>query len=931
MSATRLRLGADRRVIGVVPGALLGDPPTPRLGVLLDGTMIGTIALESGEGAGDWRLTLPLPGHRLAHFLDLLRLDSGESVLAAPFPLAPFYRLRWHGLAYRERRVDGAFSLAVALDPALYVTLTGGGATYARGFATRDAAGIYRFSLPIQRLVPLGPPIPLGLAVAGAPPSAEIILGASDLGVAGYVEGVEAGVVRGWVADLAATGRPLVVILAEDGVEIARALADEPRPDLASVGIGVGRAGFRLPYRARALAPPGAMPGAMPRALRITLAESGLALVGSPLAAPSLAGFAGYFDGIENGVALGWAVNLADPKQPLTIEIVQDGRVIAAGRADLPRPDVAAAGFPGEAAGFRLPLPLNQAALRQSPFFARLAAADAVLDGSPREARPNPAIAAFLTAQATPLPAARAARFKAARARRLAGLMLSLVMPVFNPRLAWLEEALASVFAQRADAFELICVDDGSTDPAIAAALRVAAADPRVRVLSAPKNEGFARALARGIAAAQGSHIAFLDHDDALAPDAVFQLLQAGRESGADLVFADAAFAAETLDEIEEVALGGAFSHDAFLARAALPRPLAIARRLAATLAPPDPALLGAEEFDFVLRAIAGAKTIAHLPRVLYLARRHGLGRAAILDGARVMAARKRAITRHLAALGLPARVRAGLTEGQCRLDWPAPKAALVAVIGDCATGRGEALRAALAALSVDIAAHPPPGPGPEFLLFLDEDIALPEGGAWLAHLLSLAARPDVGAAVPLLLTPSGQVREMGLVISADGVVLPALARDEGFLPSQSGRVRNPGPGGRLTLVRDVAAASRAALLLRRDVFAALGGFSPAFGPLEAAALTLSLRAGGLRVLASGIHPLVHQGGAAPAIPPALAARFRAHLGALGVADDPFYSPLCRQSRADFALADDPACRAKIAPRLVAAPAARASAILRRA
>ncbi len=910
MSAAVLRVSADRRVRGTIPASRLGDQHPPRLGVLLDGTMIGTIALEPGENAAEWVLSLPLPGHRLGALLDLLRLDTGESVLPAPFPLAGLYRFFWHGAVRRGRVIDGAFSLGVTLDPALYVALGAEGVVHARGFAHRDAAGLYRFSLALTRLVPLGPPTRLVLAIAGVEGLATVSVGTADLGLAGYVEAADAGEIRGWAADLGDPGRALSVVLRENGEEIASTRADGARPDLAAAGINDGRAGFRLPYAPRRLPP-----GTPPPELRIEIAEFGLALVGSPIKAPTLPGFAGHFDGIENAVAAGWALSLVDPATALAVEIVQNGRVIAAG-------------LPRSACGFRLTLPLNQAALAEAPFIARIADTDLVLEGSPRLARRNPAITAFLAAGERPLAAPLAARFKSRRARRIAGLMLSLILPVFNPREAWLKEALASVRAQRCDAFELICIDDGSTDPAIIALLRgTAAADARVRVLRSRRNEGVARAMARGIAAARGTHIAFLDHDDALAPDAVFQLLLAARESGADLIFADAAFAGENLDEIEHVALGEAFSHDAFLASAVLPRPLAIARGLA-TPATPEAALEGAEELDFVLRAIANAAAIAHVPRVLYRARRHGVGRAAVLDPSRVGEARARAVKRHLAALGLPARVLPGLAEGQRLLAWPAAAGEVAVVLGhdqekrnQGGRGRAAAFRAA-GDLRCRIVSRPPAGPGPGFILFLDQEIALPDDGAWLAHLCALAARPDIAAVAPLLLTPAGQVREMGLVLGGEAVALPALAGDEAFLPGgEAGPIRNPGPGGRLTVVRDVSALSAAALVTRRDVFAALGGFARALGPLAAADFALRARARGLRVLVSGVHPLYHRGPPPAPLAHDLKARFRARWPDIAAAGDPFYSPLCTPERADFALRPEEAsCRKPARARIVPGP-----------
>lgn len=949
----RVRIDADRQVTGQVPLRLLAGEvgrAAPRLAVLLDRAMIGTIPLhetadaEDGDaGDGAFHFAFPLPAHRLGWRLDLLRLSDGASVLAAPLPLAPHHRLRLHAYGWGDpvpgarRRVAGAFSLAGHFDPTLHVEIAAGEDVFGRGFAERGADGLYRFSIALARLAPLGAPSVLRPIIAGAAYAAELPLAAAEMQLAGYVEGVDEGAVRGWAADLARPDQALEMRLLEDGLEVARALADQPRPDLAKVGLGAGRGGFALPYAPRRLAPRANAPQ-----LAVTLAESGLALVGSPFPAPTLPGFTGRFERIEEGVAIGWAVDLTDPATdpPLALEIeITSGReVIASGRADLPRADVVAAGLAGRACGFRLPLPLNAASLLARPFDARLAGTDHVLAGSPQSAHANPAITAFIAASRRPLPEKLGRRLARRLARRIEGLRLSFIMTVHNPRPDWLAEALDSVRGQSVEAFELIAVDDASTDPEIARLLGAAAgADPRVTVLRTRRQRGFGAALARGVRAAQGTHVAFLDHDDALTPHAAFHLLAAAAATEADLVLADAALSDETLDAVTAIVAGTAFSHDAFLAARAMFRPLLFTARLARAALPPDRGIVGAEEAELILRAVERARAIAHLPRVLYRKRRHLLGRAAALGAAREEA-RRGAVARHLARSGLAATVHPGLVHDQCALSWPEAGGEILVIVARDGSGRGDALAENLAASAgtrpyrvVECAADPAArnqalrraGRGAHFVLFLDEAIE-PLGTAWLARLVSLAARPGIGAASPLLLTPDDQVREAGWVLGGALGAAPAFSGDEVFLPQGGGlpdRPRNPGPGGLLTLTRDIRAASASALMLPRAAFEAVGGFSSELGSLAALDLGLRLRARTFRMLACGLFPLRHHGARPAALPPGELGALETRWPGLFATPDPFYSPLFSSTRADFRLTDDPAiCHGESQPRMIRPP-----------
>jgi glycosyltransferase involved in cell wall biosynthesis len=90
---------------------------------------------------------------------------------------------------------------------------------------------------------------------------------------------------------------------------------------------------------------------------------------------------------------------------------------------------------------------------------------------------------------------------------------ISVVMPVYNAA-AYLGPALASIAAQTVPVTEVIVVDDGSADGSAA----VATAHPLVTVIRQP-NQGAAIAINRGVAAATGDYLAFLDADDLWAPE----------------------------------------------------------------------------------------------------------------------------------------------------------------------------------------------------------------------------------------------------------------------------------------------------------------------------------------------------------------------------------------------------------------------------
>lgn len=103
------------------------------------------------------------------------------------------------------------------------------------------------------------------------------------------------------------------------------------------------------------------------------------------------------------------------------------------------------------------------------------------------------------------------------------GPLVSVVIPTFN-RLKYLKEAMASVFAQTYPHWELIVIDDGSTDYTFGYLSTIS--DSRVRIFRATHSGNPAHARNTGIACAHGEYVAFLDSDDLWEPDKLRVQLQ---------------------------------------------------------------------------------------------------------------------------------------------------------------------------------------------------------------------------------------------------------------------------------------------------------------------------------------------------------------------------------------------------------------------
>ena len=112
-------------------------------------------------------------------------------------------------------------------------------------------------------------------------------------------------------------------------------------------------------------------------------------------------------------------------------------------------------------------------------------------------------------------------------------LTLSVIVPVYNTE-EYLEDCIKSILMQSFKDFELIIVNDGSTDGSSAIINKYAATDSRIVVIDTV-NKGVSNARNLGLRAAKGTYVGFVDSDDTIAPDMYQKLIDSMRTTDSEM------------------------------------------------------------------------------------------------------------------------------------------------------------------------------------------------------------------------------------------------------------------------------------------------------------------------------------------------------------------------------------------------------------
>jgi GT2 family glycosyltransferase/SAM-dependent methyltransferase len=525
--------------------------------------------------------------------------------------------------------------------------------------------------------------------------------------------------------------------------------------------------------------------------------------------------------------------------------------------------------------------------------------------------------------------------------------LISIVMPVYRTPGRVLLQAINSVTAQSYPAWELCIADDGSESAEVEEILaRYAQQDPRIKIKFLKTNSGIALCSNAALELASGEFVALLDHDDELAEDALFYVVEAlNRQPELDILYSDE-------DKIDEHGrrydpfFKPNWSPDLILSENYVAHLLVCRRELVIQAGAFRPGFDGSQDHDLILRLIEKSDRIFHIPRILYHWRAIASSTASVsTQKTYAAAAARRAIEEHLERRALAAKVVPGCFQGRWRVRYPLdsePGVSLIIASG----GKVDILRKNLESVfgkteyrnlevviidnskKTEIEKLVTMWPSParplryidwrdkEFnyaainneaarrcssplLLFLNDDTSVITSG-WLTAMVEMAVRPEVGAVGAKLLYPDGRIQHAGVVMGIFGNCGHAFKG----LPGDTHHYFDfP------DVIRNVSAVTGACLMTRADVFHEVGGFDEktfavAFNDID---LCLKIREKGYRVIYTPHALLYHHEAfsktAKDLIPDskevqAMQTKWRAVIEA-----DPYYNANLSRSAEDYSLA----------------------------
>lgn len=470
--------------------------------------------------------------------------------------------------------------------------------------------------------------------------------------------------------------------------------------------------------------------------------------------------------------------------------------------------------------------------------------------------------------------------------------LISVVMPVYRSNIELLSRAVESVRRQIYEKWELCIVDDASKDRGLTEYLKRLGDDKRIKVNFRERNGNISAATNDGIGMAEGEWIAFLDHDDELTPDALYEVVSTlNAKPDSDVIYTDQ----DKIDSRQHRS-EPFFKPDwspAFLRGVMYLGHLLVARRsLIREAGGCDGAFDGVQDFELALRLSERTSRIEHVPRILYHWR--AIPGSVAADGAAkkgIARLQETAVQAHLDRVGIAAIARRANRGHRVRIvPKPLkfyPKISIViptrdhpeligrclktlfrntsypnfeVLIGDNETRDPQALHILneypvrnipLAggfhfARFINTLADEAAG---EYLMLLNNDTEIVQPD-WLEHLLLYARDDSVGAAGALLTYEDGTIQHAGIILGPRGTGDHVM---RGFPADADGYM------GSLACAREVTAVTAAAAMINRRKFMLVGGlcerFQRHYDDLD---FCLALRNRGLRNICVSSARLVH-------------------------------------------------------------------------
>jgi glycosyltransferase involved in cell wall biosynthesis len=496
--------------------------------------------------------------------------------------------------------------------------------------------------------------------------------------------------------------------------------------------------------------------------------------------------------------------------------------------------------------------------------------------------------------------------------------LISIVMPVYNPPLEFLNAAIASIKVQAYPHWEMCIADDASPDAAVWQLLQtLAAADKRIKVTRHALNGHISKASNSALALASGEFIALMDNDDVLPPDALYWIAEAvNRVPDVKLIYSDE----DKLDSQEE-RFGAYFKPDwnytLFLGHNLISHLGVYQTQLVRDVGGFRLGLEGSQDYDLALRCIERLEPgqILHIPKVLYHWRAIETSTALNIESKPyALHAAQRALQDHLVRISSTATVEIlPSLNYHCNFsDASALERVSIILIGPEPASATEAARDWTHAATVHVkevlrCTDEPKVINTTIAMAQGELVALLRSDLYPANLESLselvghALHKTTGVAAGTVRDQMGRLLSGGLVLNTS-TIASVLHK---HLPNG-----NHGYMGRGLLAQELSAVSLNCVVVRKDTIDKLGGFDLdlGVGTLGAVTWCLQLREAGYRVVwcpnagwtatATGMATATDSTSAQRKI---FMARYTKR-SAAWLQQDPAYHPLLDPVSADFSL-----------------------------
>ncbi|MGA2605169.1 MAG: glycosyltransferase [Verrucomicrobiia bacterium] len=449
--------------------------------------------------------------------------------------------------------------------------------------------------------------------------------------------------------------------------------------------------------------------------------------------------------------------------------------------------------------------------------------------------------------------------------------LISVVTAVYNTPLQVLRETIQSVLDQTYNKWELCLADGNSDKPGVREVLKEFEKNNRqVRVVFLDRNEGIANNTNAALRLAKGEFIALLDHDDALAPFALFEIVKALNANPAlDMIYSDE-------DKVDgegnryEPFFKPDWSPDLLFSFMYTGHLSVYRKKLVDELGGFRSQFDFSQDYDLALRVVERTNAIAHIHKILYHWRS--------IPGSAAAGDKPYARVTNLAALANSAQRRgygAKVLEYPFanRIKYAIPGRPLVSIIipTDSEANIGSCLERLLhqtryAHLEVVVVtnsrliqqlqpryANKPkvrfvPFDHPfnfsakcnlgasvatgQYFLFLNDDVE-PLDDGWLENMLEVFQRSDVGAVSPKLLYADGRIQHAGLVTGVRGLAGTAFHQEAADFAGYFNMAIS---------MRNTSALTAACMLVPKKLFEQVGGFDAENTPIMNSDLDLSFK-----------------------------------------------------------------------------------------